>query len=92
MNIVLVNLTFILRILILQVKHPNFKFWYTLDRPPGAWKYSTGFVSIEMIESHLPAPGKDTLILMCGPPPMLKFACIPSLEKLGYTEEMHFSF
>merc|ERR1711920_961802 len=70
----------------------NFTVWYTLDRPGKGWKYSTGFVTKDMIEKHLPPPGPDTLILLCGPPPMLKFACIPALEELGYTEDMYFKF
>jgi cytochrome-b5 reductase len=45
-----------------------------------------------MISKHLPPPGDDTLILMCGPPPMIKFACTPSLDKLGYSNEMRFSY
>lgn len=41
-----------------------------------------------MIQKHLPGPESDagTVILMCGPPPMIKFACTPSLDKLGYPE------
>lgn len=46
----------------------------------------------QMVSEHMPAPGADTLILMCGPPPMLKFACLPALEALGFSDEMHFSF
>ena len=56
------------------------------------WKYSSGFISAEMIAEHLPPPGDTTQILMCGPPPMLKYACLPNLEKLGYTEEMYVPF
>ncbi|VBB33091.1 unnamed protein product [Acanthocheilonema viteae] len=46
------------------------------------------FVNAEMIQKHLPGPGSDsgTVILMCGPPPMIKFACTPSLDKLSYPE------
>jgi hypothetical protein len=29
---------------------------------------------------------------MCGPPPMIKFACIPNLEKAGYTDRDYMSF
>lgn len=72
--------------------HNNFKLWYTLDRPPEEWKYSSGFVNDEMIATHLPPPGKKTLILMCGPPPMIKFACLPNLNKLQYTENMYVAF
>uniref|UniRef100_A0A4W2EKJ3 NADH-cytochrome b5 reductase n=1 Tax=Bos indicus x Bos taurus TaxID=30522 RepID=A0A4W2EKJ3_BOBOX len=44
--------------------HPTqFNLWYTLDRPPGDWKYSSGFITKDMIKEHLPPPGKSTLIL-----------------------------
>jgi cytochrome-b5 reductase len=56
------------------------------------WKYSSGFVNADMIKDHLPAAGDQTQILMCGPPPMIKFACIPNLEKLGFTSDMYFDF
>ena len=45
-----------------------------------------------MLKEHMPPPGPDTQILMCGPPPMINFACIPNLEKLGYTSDMYFPF
>ena len=32
------------------------------------------------------------MIFMCGPPPMLKFACIPNLTKVGHKETNFFSF
>ncbi|KAI1232808.1 NADH-cytochrome b5 reductase 2, partial [Lamprotornis superbus] len=66
-------------------RHPEqFVLWYTLDRPPKDWKYSSGFVTADMLKAHLPPPGSETLILMCGPPPMIQFACEPNLDKLGY--------
>ncbi|XP_031563885.1 NADH-cytochrome b5 reductase 3-like [Actinia tenebrosa] len=73
---------------------PNgrFKLWYTLDRPSEGWAYSSGFVNADMIKEHLPPPGPDTQILMCGPPPMINYACIPNLEKLGYTTDMYYAF
>nr|XP_034377224.1 NADH-cytochrome b5 reductase 2 isoform X1 [Arvicanthis niloticus]XP_034377234.1 NADH-cytochrome b5 reductase 2 isoform X1 [Arvicanthis niloticus]XP_034377243.1 NADH-cytochrome b5 reductase 2 isoform X1 [Arvicanthis niloticus] len=44
--------------------HQNqFDLWYTLDRPPSGWKYSSGFVTADMIKEHLPPPGETTLIL-----------------------------
>jgi cytochrome-b5 reductase len=70
-------------------KFPHrFKLWFTLDTPPtkegGGWKYGSGFISEEMLKSALfPASG-DTLTLICGPPPMIEFACNPNLDKLGY--------
>ncbi|XP_064600681.1 NADH-cytochrome b5 reductase 3-like isoform X2 [Liolophura sinensis] len=73
--------------------HPSrFHLWYTLDRPSDGWEYSKGFVSDTMIKEHLPGPGDDTLIVMCGPPPMIKFACLPNLDKLGYSESQRFAY
>ncbi|XP_072171809.1 NADH-cytochrome b5 reductase 3-like [Diadema setosum] len=70
----------------------RFHLWYTLDRPQEGWEYSSGFVNEEMLKAHMPPPGDDTLILMCGPPPMIDYACMPNLEKLGYTKEMRFAY
>ena len=62
---------------------------YTFDRPPKAgWSHFCGFITKEMIEKTMPPPGKRTQILICGPPPMLKFAVLPALEELGYTKDM----
>ena len=77
----------------LQAKHPErLHIWYTLDRPPDGWAYSTGFITAEMIAAHLPPPGEDTLVLMCGPPPMVKFACQKNLDALGYPAERQICF
>lgn len=56
------------------------------------WNYSSGFISSEMIVDHLPPPSNDTFILMCGPPPMIKFACIPNLDQLGYDPKLRFAY
>jgi cytochrome-b5 reductase len=70
----------------------RFKLWYTVDRESDDWKYSKGFISESMLKEHMPPPSDDVLICICGPPPMIKFACIPNLEKLGYTENMIYTF
>merc|ERR1712187_335013 len=80
----------------LAKQHPDrFKIWYTVDRVPesySGWAFDIGFVSEEMFRAHLFAPAEDTITVMCGPPAMLKFACIPNLEKIGHKEERVFSF
>jgi len=74
-------------------KHPTrFKVWYTVDRPPKGWKYSTGFITDTMLAEHLPPAGADTLVLMCGPPPMINFACKPNLTKLGHADSALVAF
>ncbi|XFG07755.1 PREDICTED: NADH-cytochrome b5 reductase 2 isoform X2 [Capra hircus] len=73
--------------------HPTqFNLWYTLDRPPVDWKYSSGFITKDMIKEHLPPPGESTLILVCGPPPLIQTAAHPNLKKLGYTKDMIFTY
>jgi len=72
----------------------RFHLWYTLDRPPKDWKYSSGFINEEMIYDHMPKRqmAGDTTICICGPPPMIKFACLPNLEKNGWEEDMIFVY
>eukprot|EP00397_Hematodinium_sp_SG-2012_P043422 GEMP01048263.1.p1 GENE.GEMP01048263.1~~GEMP01048263.1.p1 ORF type:complete len:357 (+),score=52.22 GEMP01048263.1:123-1193(+) len=62
------------------------KVHYTLDFPPEDWPktYSSGFITTTMIKAHLPPPAPKTLIMMCGPPPMVEFACKANLHKLEY--------
>ena len=77
----------------IQAAHPDrFKVWYTLDRADKGWRYSTGYINEDMIRDHLEPPSDDNMVLLCGPPPMVKFACVPSLDKLGYSKEMRVGF
>ncbi|XP_078297442.1 NADH-cytochrome b5 reductase 1 [Panthera onca] len=77
----------------LQARYPSrFKLWFTLDHPPEDWAYSKGFVTADMIQEHLPAPGDGVLLLLCGPPPMVQLACHPNLDKLGYSQKMRFTY
>jgi cytochrome-b5 reductase len=56
------------------------------------WTYSVGFISADMIKEHLFPPSPETLVLMCGPPPMINFACVPNLDKLGYDSKLRFAY
>uniref|UniRef100_A0A674P825 NADH-cytochrome b5 reductase n=1 Tax=Takifugu rubripes TaxID=31033 RepID=A0A674P825_TAKRU len=74
-------------------KHPDkVHLWFTLDRAPQEWSYSSGFVTQDMIKDHLPAPAADVLIVLCGPPPMIQYACLPHLDKLGHPTENIFTY
>eukprot|EP00929_Paragymnodinium_shiwhaense_P107017 TRINITY_DN7297_c0_g1_i1.p1 TRINITY_DN7297_c0_g1~~TRINITY_DN7297_c0_g1_i1.p1 ORF type:complete len:315 (-),score=89.14 TRINITY_DN7297_c0_g1_i1:268-1212(-) len=64
----------------------RFQVHYTLDFPPADWKHRKGFVTQDMIKACLPAPSAEPLVLMCGPPPMIEFACKKNLEALGYAK------
>ena len=75
--------------------HPNFRVHYTVDRVPegsAEWGHSVGFVTPAMMAAHLPPPGPDTQLLLCGPPAMMIQAVTPALTQLGYTDVMHLSF
>nr|XP_019962756.1 PREDICTED: NADH-cytochrome b5 reductase 3-like [Paralichthys olivaceus] len=77
----------------IQVNNPDrFKLWFTVDKAPENWEYSQGFISEDMVREHLPPPGDDALVLMCGPPPMIQFACNPNLDKVGHAEDRRFTF
>lgn len=77
----------------LAKRYPEqFKLWYTLDRPKPDWTQGKGFITDEMIKQQLFEPSPSTLVLMCGPPPMVNYACIPALEKLGYQMDRTFAY
>ena len=71
-----------------QKAHPDrFHLWYTVDRPPSDWAYSSGFINAAMLREHMAPAGADTQICICGPPPMITYACKPAFKELGHKEE-----
>lgn len=77
----------------LAEKHgEQFKVWYTVDQASESWKYSTGFVNADLIREHLYAATEKPITLMCGPPPMINYACIPNLDALGYESNLRFAY
>lgn len=78
--------------LIAAKQQEQFKVWYTVDRPAETWKFGSGFINENMIKDNLFPPSDDTITLMCGPPPMINFACLPALTSLGYKKELNFAY
>jgi len=70
----------------------RFKLYYTLDFPPANWQGKVGFITEDMIKECLPGPSEETLVLMCGPPPMVEFACKKNLASLGFDKKAMVSF
>jgi cytochrome-b5 reductase len=86
----------------------NFHLYITLENPPKKWLGGVGHISKEMIAAFLPQPGeKDSAILVCGPPGMMKaisgdkdYTKQPPeqgelsglLKEMGYTKEQVFKF
>jgi len=51
-------------------KPDQFKFVFTLDKPPRGWKGPKGYITQELLATHLPPSGlADKIkIFVCGPP------------------------
>lgn len=73
--------------------------FYTINKPregidaplPAHWKGGVGFVDKDMITKHLPAPGDDAIILLCGPKPMTDMMQ-NHLKELNYTAKQMWVF
>lgn len=89
---------------VLAATHPNLKVFYTVDNPTNDWRGGIGYVSKDMIVKGLPPPGDDSLILVCGPPGMIKHLSGEKpnpreqgeltglLKDVGFTENMVYKF
>lgn len=75
----------------LALDYPGrFQLWYTVSNlaqdEADHWKYSVGFIDLDMIKDNLPHGGDETCFVgICGPPPMVEIACVPNLRKHGYS-------
>ncbi|PHJ19405.1 nadh-cytochrome b5 reductase 1 [Cystoisospora suis] len=64
----------------------QFRVEFTVDTPSSTWRSYKGFIDTEMIRATMPPPSPDTVILLCGAPPMLA-SCRRNLLQLGYAKE-----
>ncbi|WP_146655790.1 ferric reductase-like transmembrane domain-containing protein [Labilithrix luteola] len=44
---------------------------HVLERPPADWKGESGFITVEVLERHMPAPFADHEYFICGPDIMM---------------------
>jgi len=56
----------------LQNKHENFSVKHVLWKPSDKWRGLTGTISADVIKRFVPAPSKETLVMVCGPPPFMQ--------------------
>ena len=87
--------------------HPSrLSVYYVVDKSSSwMWKGGTGYVTEAMLKEHMPAPSSDSMIFVCGPPPMYKAICGPKgtpedpkaqgelgglLKEMGYTNVFKF--
>eukprot|EP01119_Soliformovum_irregulare_P010032 TRINITY_DN2430_c0_g1_i1.p1 TRINITY_DN2430_c0_g1~~TRINITY_DN2430_c0_g1_i1.p1 ORF type:complete len:310 (-),score=110.84 TRINITY_DN2430_c0_g1_i1:140-958(-) len=88
----------------LAKKHKNFHVKYVLEKPPKGWKGYTGYVSEAIIKETMPSAADGNLVMVCGPPPMMKAISgdkAPDysqgevdglLKKLGYNKDQVYKF
>ena len=90
----------------LAKKYANFSVYYMVDKVPKGerWSGGEGYVTKDVLSAHMPKPGKDSLILVCGPPPMMKIISGAKvspkeqgpleglLKTMGYTESQVFKY
>jgi cytochrome-b5 reductase len=69
----------------------DFNLNYLIDKYEEGWEGLTGYVNREMISKHLPAPGHDSIILLCGPPIMCEKSKAILLE-LGHSKDSIYEF
>ena len=73
---------------------PNqFTLGLTVDRLENDEKWSghLGFVSEAMIKESMPRPSSDVLMLLCGPPPMVR-SVTSMLQTMGYRADRIYAF
>jgi len=57
----------------LQQTYPNLNLYLTLLEVPKRWLGGIGYINEAVVATFMPKPGeKNTKILVCGPPPMMK--------------------
>ena len=88
----------------LAKKHSNFDVTYILATPSSSWKGEKGYVSKELISKKLQKPSDDSMIFICGPPPMYEALSggkgpkgsqgeiDGALKELGYTIDQVYKF
>jgi len=58
---------------LLAKRHKNFKVNYVvIEKNTSYWKGDIGFITADLVKKYLPNQSDENLILVCGPPPMMK--------------------
>jgi len=63
------------------------KITHVLSHPGDDWKGLKGHVSADILKDALFPPAKDSVVFLCGPPPMIQKAALPALRDWGYVED-----
>jgi cytochrome-b5 reductase len=88
----------------LAAQHYNIKIHYVVEKPSELWTASTGYVTKELISQTFGPPSDEFIVLVCGPPPMMKAISGDKvspreqgpvegiLKELGFTEKHVYKF
>lgn len=79
-------------------KHSNFKVIYVVSQPKSS-TYSgyRGFVNADLVKKYMPSPSADSMVFVCGPPPMMKAISGPKTPDLkqgmveGMLKDLHYT-
>ena len=69
-----------------NAEHDNIKIFLTVDHPDEAWKFHSGFITIDFIKEATESKFKDYTYFLIGPPPMVT-SVKGALLKAGMPEE-----
>jgi cytochrome-b5 reductase len=67
-------------------EHASFHCYHVLEQPPAVWLQGTGRITEDILRRHLPPPGPESVIFLCGPPAMTD-ALETTAKGLGYSEQ-----
>jgi cytochrome-b5 reductase len=67
-------------------EHESFNCYHVLEQPPKGWSQGTGRITEDILRKHLPPSASDTVIFLCGPPPMVD-AMETTLKAIGHSEQ-----
>ncbi len=67
-------------------EHATFHCYHVLNEPPAGWSQGRGRITEVVLRAQLPPPGPDTVIFLCGPPPMVD-AVETTLNAIGHAEQ-----
>jgi cytochrome-b5 reductase len=88
----------------LAAKNKNFSITYVVSKPKGDWSGERGRITSQLIKKKMPAPGPDSLVMVCGPPGFMGAISGPKakdysqgelsgyLNSLGYKPDQVFKF
>ena len=91
----------------LAASYPNFKVTYIVDKVPKGqtWNGGVGYVTKNLLDSTMPSPSDgDSLVLVCGPPGMMKAVSGPKVSPkdqgelsgllldMGFTKQQVFKY